>query len=181
VRRWIQAVGAVVLGAAAGAQAQSGGGYNLAWNSLDCGSATTSAGNNYSLRSTIGQAESGGLAGGAYTMQGGWAVPTDAPTPEVTDGTSPLVFRLHANTPNPFATTTSIAFSLPRETDVQLHVFDLAGRRVREVLARRMPPGRHQVSWDGRDESGRRAAHGIYLLRLQAGELRAHRKLALVP
>jgi hypothetical protein len=37
------------------------------------------------------------------------------------------------------------------------------------------------VIWDGRDDSGRQAAHGIYLLRLEAGELRAHRKLAFVP
>jgi len=163
------------------ARAQSGGGYDLTWSSLDCGSAETSTGSNYSLRSTIGQAESGGLGGGAYSMQGGWAVPTDAPSPDVTDGTAPLVFRLHGNSPNPFVNTTAIAFTLPRETDVVLHVYDLAGRRVRAVLERRMGPGRHLVIWDGRDESGRRAAHGIYLLRLQAGELRAHRKLALVP
>lgn len=161
--------------------AQAGGGYNLTWSSLDCGSPTASTGPNYSLRSTIGQADAGALAGGAYSIQGGWAVPTDAPAPELTEGSSPLVFRLHGNSPNPFATTTSIAFSLPRETPVQLRVYDLAGRRVRNVLAGALGPGRHQVVWDGRDESGRRVAHGIYMLRLQAGELQAHRKIALVP
>jgi hypothetical protein len=166
---------------ATGASAQSGGGYDLTWSSLDCGSPTSSTGNSYSLRSSIGQAESGSLAGGGYTIQGGWAVPTDAPSPDVTDGAGPLVFRLHANSPNPFATTTAIAFNLPRETHVELRVYDLAGRRVRSILGRRLGPGRHQVVWDGRDDSGRRAAHGIYLLRLEAGEQRAHRKLALVP
>ena len=166
---------------ATSAGAQSGGGYDLTWSSLDCGSPTASTGNNYSLRSSIGQVESGALAGGAYSIQGGWAVPTDAPSPDVTEDSGPLVFRLHGNSPNPFATTTSIAFSLPRETPVQLRVYDLAGRRVRNVLERPLGPGRHQVVWDGRDESGRRVAHGIYMLRLQAGELQAHRKLAVVP
>ncbi len=161
--------------------AQSGGGYDLTWSSLDCGSPTASTGNNYSLRSSIGQAESGSLTGGAYSIQGGWGVPTDAPSPEVTEGSGPLIFRLHGNSPNPFATTTSIAFSLPRETPVVLRVYDLAGRRVRNVLERPLGPGRHQVVWDGRDESGRRVAHGLYMVRLQAGELQAHRKLALVP
>jgi hypothetical protein len=172
---------AAIVATATGASAQSGGGYDLTWNSLDCGSATTSAGNNYSLRSTIGQAESGATAGGAYSMLGGWSLPTDAPAPDVTEGAGPLVFRLHGNSPNPFTTATAIAFSLPREADVRLHIYDLAGRRVRDILERKLAPGRHQVIWDGRDESGRRAAHGIYLLRLEAGELRAHRKLALVP
>jgi hypothetical protein len=167
--------------ATSGALAQSGGGYRLTWNSLDCGSATSSSGSQYVLRSTIGQPESGSPAGGAYSMQGGWVVPTDAPPPDVTGGTSPLVFRLHGNSPNPFTNTTAIAFSLPHETNVELRVYDLSGRRVRDVLSRRLGPGRHQIVWDGRDESGQRAAHGIYMLRLQAGELRANRKLAIVP
>jgi hypothetical protein len=162
-------------------RAQSGGGYDLTWSSLDCGSPTKSSGSNYTLGGSIGQAASSSAAGGAYALQGGWVTPTDVALPDVTDGASPLVFRLHGNSPNPFANTTAIAFSLPRETDVALLVYDLAGRRVRNVLESRLGPGRHQVIWDGRDESGRRAAHGIYMLRLQAGELRAHRKLAIVP
>jgi flagellar hook assembly protein FlgD len=108
-------------------------------------------------------------------------VPTDAPVWDVTGGAGPFVFRLHANTPNPFVTSTAIAFTLPRDTHVVMRVYDLAGRRVRQLLDRRLETGRHQVAWDGRDESGRRAAHGIYLLRLEAGELRANRKIAFVP
>jgi hypothetical protein len=169
------------LAAATSAAAQSGGGYDLEWSVLDCGATTPSTGNHYVLLSSIGRAASGSAAGGGYALQGGWPVTTDAPVPDVTDGSGPLVFRLHGNTPNPFATTTAIAFSLPRETPVRLRIYDLAGRRVRNVLDRPMGPGRHQVIWDGRDDSGRQAAHGIYLLRLEAGELRAHRKLAFVP
>ena len=170
----------LVLGATRGT-AQSGGGYALNWTSLDCGSPAASTGNSYSLRGSIGQAGSGSLAGGAYSIQGGWGVPTDAPAPDLTDGTGPLVFRLHSNFPNPFATTTAIAFNLPRELQVELSVYDLAGRRIRNLLMKRLVAGRHQVVWDGRDDAGRRVAHSIYVLRLEAGELRAHRKLALVP
>jgi hypothetical protein len=171
-----------VLGLGIGdAGAQSGGGYDLTWSSLDCGSPVSSLGNSYTLKGSIGQPESGALAGGNYTIQGGWSVPTDVAPPDLTAGSAALVFRLHGNAPNPFTTTTAIAFTLPGETDVELRVFDLAGRLVRDVLQRRLGPGKHQVVWDGRDASGRRAAHGIYLLRLQAGELRAHRKLAIVP
>jgi hypothetical protein len=53
-------------------------------------------------------------------------------------------------------------------------VYDVVGRRVRE-LARGTFEGRQQViRWDGRDDSGRRVANGVYLLRLRSGG-EAHR------
>ena len=54
--------------------AQTGGTYDLSWNSIDGGGATFATGGNYSLGGTIGQADAGVLSGGAYTLTGGfWA------------------------------------------------------------------------------------------------------------
>ena len=55
------------------ASAQSGGGYDLTWNTFD-GGGDTSAGGAYSLSGTIGQADAGTLSGGAYTLNGGFWV-----------------------------------------------------------------------------------------------------------
>lgn len=56
------------------ARAQTGGGYDLTWNSIDGGSATFSTGGGYSLGGTIGQADAGTSGGGAYSLSGGfWA------------------------------------------------------------------------------------------------------------
>ena len=56
------------------AQAQTGGGYDLTWNSIDGGGATFSTGGGYSLGGTIGQADAGAASGGAYSLNGGfWA------------------------------------------------------------------------------------------------------------
>ncbi len=55
-------------------QAQTGGGYDLTWNSIDGGGATFSTGGGYSLGGTIGQADAGPASGGAYALSGGfWA------------------------------------------------------------------------------------------------------------
>ncbi len=55
--------------------AQSGGGYNLPWSSIDGGSAVSSGGE-YVLRGTIGQPDAGNLTGGGYTLAGGfWGQP----------------------------------------------------------------------------------------------------------
>ena len=56
------------------AVAQSGGGYDLTWNSIDGGGATFSAGGTYSLGGTIGQADAGTMSGGTYTLSGGFWV-----------------------------------------------------------------------------------------------------------
>jgi hypothetical protein len=57
--------------------AQSGGGYNLEWNTIDGGGHTFSSGGSYSLGGTLGQPDAGALSGGAYTLSGGfWYGPT---------------------------------------------------------------------------------------------------------
>jgi uncharacterized membrane protein len=53
--------------------AQSGGSYDLTWNTFD-GGGGTSAGGAYSLSGTIGQPDAGSMSGGAYTLNGGFWV-----------------------------------------------------------------------------------------------------------
>ncbi|MBI5564833.1 MAG: hypothetical protein HY870_08060 [Chloroflexi bacterium] len=50
--------------------AQTGGGYDLTWSSVD-GGGGQSSGNGYTLNGTIGQSDAGTLIGGEYTLSGG--------------------------------------------------------------------------------------------------------------
>jgi hypothetical protein len=54
------------------ARAQSGGGYDLTWSTVDGGGATWSAGGGYALGGTVGQPDAGVLSGGGYTLAGGF-------------------------------------------------------------------------------------------------------------
>ncbi len=54
------------------ALAQSGDGYDLSWNTIDCGGHTFSSGGGYTLGGTVGQPDAGVLAGGDYTLAGGF-------------------------------------------------------------------------------------------------------------
>ena len=71
-------IAALLLFGVSTARAQTGGGYDLTWNSIDGGGTTFSTGGGYSLGGTIGQADAGALSGGAYSLSGGfWAgIPT---------------------------------------------------------------------------------------------------------
>ncbi len=55
-------------------RAQSGGGYDLTWNTMDGGGATFSTGGTYSLGGTIGQFDARKIIGGTYTLNGGFWV-----------------------------------------------------------------------------------------------------------
>lgn len=58
----------------AAAYAQTGGGYDLTWSTVDGGGATFSSSGSYTLGGTAGQPDAGVLAGGDYTLSGGfWA------------------------------------------------------------------------------------------------------------
>ena len=82
----------------------------------------------------------------------------------------PAEYALHANVPNPFNPTTTIRFDLPRESDVQLAVYDVLGQRLRLLASGALPAGAHQTAWDGRDQMGDPVGSGVYLCRLQSGD-----------
>jgi subtilisin family serine protease len=116
------------------------------------------------------------LAAVAAAASGGslTAVEPDAPEPLL------IGPRLAQNHPNPFNPSTRIAFGLPSGGPVTVTVYDLAGRRVRELLRADLPAGDHSVRWDGRRDDGRPAAAGMYLYRLTAGGETLTRKAMLV-
>ena len=72
--------------------------------------------------------------------------------------------------PNPGTRWTRLDYSLRRDGHVLLEVFDALGRRVRTLRDGPDRAGAHSVAWNGRDDSGRRLTHGVYLARLEAGD-----------
>lgn len=68
--------------------------------------------------------------------------------------------------PNPFNPLTTISYEMPRDGQVHLAVYDLRGHRVRELANGHVVAGRHEVTWDGRDQAGRTTAAGVYFVRM---------------
>lgn len=66
--------------------------------------------------------------------------------------------------------TAEVAFSLPAPANARLVVFDIAGRRVREIASASFGAGEHRARWDGNDGAGRPAAAGSYFVRLETGD-----------
>ena len=79
----------------------------------------------------------------------------------------PSGFVLSQNYPNPFNPTTKIEFTLARSGIVSLDIYDLLGRKVRALVSERLSSGYKSVLWDGRNDSGKDVASGIYFYRLR--------------
>lgn len=85
------------------------------------------------------------------------------------------------NYPNPFAagyTTTAIAFYLEQSCTVSIKAYTLLGDQVAVLLNNEFRAGgAHQVSWDGRSETGSVVKNGVYLIKVEALPVAAGDKL----
>jgi hypothetical protein len=151
----------------------------IGWWTID-GGGGRSTGGDLVVRGTVAQLDAGSLVGGDITLEGGFWIPPAASVVAVADEgapSDPRVAFLRGGAPNPFVGRTDIHFALPRHEQTTIAVYDLAGRLVARLVDGVLPPGRHQVTWTGRDASGRPVASGIYFVRMQAGDFGAVRKL----
>ncbi|TKJ40211.1 hypothetical protein CEE36_09760 [candidate division TA06 bacterium B3_TA06] len=90
-----------------------------------------------------------------------------------------LPFALEAITPNPFVGSTTISFAVPATVNVSLKVYDITGKLVTTLVSGNQTPGRHAVTWNGTDDLGRSVAQGIYLVRMDAKDFSATKKVVL--
>jgi hypothetical protein len=88
---------------------------------------------------------------------------------------------LHPCYPNPFNPMTTISYDLRERVPVTLAIYDVTGRRVKTLVDREAAnAGRYEKVWDGRDETGRAVASGVYFYRLDAGGYTETRRMVLV-
>lgn len=121
------------------------------------------------------------MAGESYRYQIG-VVDADGEflSPALTISTTALPTALEQNRPNPFNPSTTIRFTTSARTHTTVAIYDAAGRRVRTLVDRMLPAGRHDVDWDGRDEHGALQSSGVYFYRLQAGNRAESKKMVLL-
>jgi hypothetical protein len=86
------------------------------------------------------------------------------------EGTSAgvLAVELLGSERNPFTGKTHIFYIVPQAAYARLAVYDVKGRRIRDLVSGRVEGGYHSVLWDGRTDSGRPAAPGVYFVHLSA-------------
>ncbi len=91
----------------------------------------------------------------------------------------PKTVELLPNFPNPFNAETTIAYGVPEFSEVKLIIYNLLGQRVRTLVSGSEGPGFKTIRWDGKNEHGADVGSGLYFVRLEIGQTRLTRQVAL--
>ena len=92
----------------------------------------------------------------------------------------PSGYALAQNYPNPFNPTTTIQYTLPAQTNVQVVIYNVLGQVVNTLVDQRMSAGTHQVTWNGRDAAGNVVASGMYFYALETEAINMTRRMVLL-
>jgi hypothetical protein len=87
----------------------------------------------------------------------------------------PNEFNLNQNFPNPLNPTTTIGYQLPRDSEVELTIYDITGRKIETLVSENKYAGYHTVNWNASPYPS-----GIYLYRLKAGNFVETKKMVLI-
>ena len=95
----------------------------------------------------------------------------------VVDNQIPDDYMLYPAYPNPFNPSTSIRFDIPKNTNekVQLHIFDIKGRLVENLLSKRLQAGTRTMRWTPSNKSS-----GIYFLKMKTEDYQKTYKMILM-
>ena len=91
-------------------------------------------------------------------------------------------FRLYNiyNYPNPFNPITNLRYDLSEDAYVRITVFDILGNIVKKFPNTNQYSGSKLVQWDARNNQGESVSAGVYIYKIQAGDLSQTKKMILL-
>ena len=89
-------------------------------------------------------------------------------------------YKLIKNYPNPFNPVTTLRYDLPENSHVNITIYDMLGRQVKNLINQTQDAGYKSVRWNATDDYGKPVSAGIYLYQIQAGEFVQTKKMMLL-
>jgi len=71
-----------------------------------------------------------------------------------------------SNYPNPFNPDTRISFSIPGDSNIEISIYNIKGRKVKTFVYENLEKGIHNIVWKGKDESGKSVVSGVYFYKM---------------
>jgi photosystem II stability/assembly factor-like uncharacterized protein len=93
---------------------------------------------------------------------------------------APKDYSLQQNYPNPFNPVTTISYSLPVKSQVELVVYNTLGESVVQLVNEQKEAGRYEVKFDSHSGTVRNLPSGIYFYRIQAGSFNQTKKMIIL-
>ncbi len=123
-----------------------------------------------------------GMAPDLGAFEYGLVAAVEAPGPFV--ATVPASFELAQNWPNPFSTSlakeTRIPLQVFRQSEINITVFNVLGQEIITLFNGIIPQGQQEISWNGRDHSGRLASPGVYFYEVRSAQQKTVKSLIIL-
>ena len=74
--------------------------------------------------------------------------------------------QLLGNYPNPFNPSTTISFSIPDDSDVELNIYNIKGQKVNRLMSDQFSAGQYSIVWNGNADNGKSVSSGFYFYKL---------------
>ncbi len=113
------------------------------------------------------------------TVSGGKLIKTDGEdvasdklsdvSANISDGI-PTEFVIGKAYPNPFNPTTTIRYGISTQTPVNVVIYDMTGRLVKDYNIESKTPGWHEFTWQGTDSYEQQVSTGMYLVTMRTGK-----------
>jgi len=102
--------------------------------------------------------------------------------PQVEIGNEELIINncKLSNYPNPFNPNTTISFSIPQESNVEISIYNIKGQKIKSLINKKYEQGVHKAVWDGKDSSGKEVGTGVYFYKLDSGKSVQTKKMILL-
>jgi len=92
----------------------------------------------------------------------------------------PEFIGISQNYPNPFNPVTSFRYDLPKDSFVNITIYDILGNVVRNLINKKEISGYKSAQWDATNNAGQPVSAGLYLYTIQAGEFMQTKKMVLL-
>lgn len=96
------------------------------------------------------------------------------------ENNTPSDYKLYAPYPNPFNPFTTIQYNLPEQAKVNISIYDMTGRLVKNLINGTQGAGLRSIQWNATDDNGLTAPAGVYLYRIEAGKFTDVKKMVLL-
>ncbi len=82
--------------------------------------------------------------------------------------------------PNPFNPSTTISFSLPIRSQVELTIYNILGEKIVTLESKIFETGSHQTIWNGNNNNGSNVGSGIYFFKMKSENFQQVKKLTIL-
>jgi hypothetical protein len=105
----------------------------------------------------------------------GWENPSASSIKTVGNSSVVTEYALEQNYPNPFNPSTLITYQLPKNSEVEISIYNVLGQEIVTLVSQMQSAGKYQVEWDASGYAG-----GVYLYHIQTDGFSAIKKMILL-